>query len=143
MGMGAAILQKSLVFKNSKIALFYITPSVPFSLLLQPIKQPKTCKILEPQHISHIYFWKKIRTIFQIGVNLLNKTQLITFVSSNSTDGEVYLTHHYMIKFVNDLWQVGGFLRVLRFPPPIKLSAKDITEILLKEALNTIILTRM
>jgi hypothetical protein len=30
---------------------------------------------------------------------------------------------HYMIKFVSDLRQVGGFLRVLRFPPPIKLTA--------------------
>jgi hypothetical protein len=26
-------------------------------------------------------------------------------------------------KFVSDLWQVGGFLWVLRFPPPIKLTA--------------------
>jgi hypothetical protein len=38
-----------------------------------------------------------------------------------------------VIKFVIDLQQVGGFLRVLRFPPPIKL-----TEVLLKVALNTI-----
>jgi hypothetical protein len=30
---------------------------------------------------------------------------------------------HYVIKFVNDLRQVSGFLRVLRFPPPIKLTA--------------------
>jgi hypothetical protein len=27
----------------------------------------------------------------------------------------------YVIKFVSDLRQVGGFLRVLRYPPPIKL----------------------
>jgi hypothetical protein len=25
---------------------------------------------------------------------------------------------HYVIKFVNDLRHVGGFLRFLRFPPP-------------------------
>ena len=25
-------------------------------------------------------------------------------------------------KFVNDLWLVGGFLRILRYPPPIKLT---------------------
>jgi hypothetical protein len=25
----------------------------------------------------------------------------------------------YLIKFVSDLRQVGGFLQVLRFPPPI------------------------
>jgi hypothetical protein len=30
---------------------------------------------------------------------------------------------HYVIKFDSDLQQVGGFLRVLRFPPPIKLTA--------------------
>jgi hypothetical protein len=28
-----------------------------------------------------------------------------------------------MLKFVSDLPQVGGFLRVIRFPPPIKLTA--------------------
>jgi hypothetical protein len=31
---------------------------------------------------------------------------------------------HYVIKFVSDLRQVSGFLRVLRFPPPIKLSPR-------------------
>ena len=30
---------------------------------------------------------------------------------------------HYVIMFVSDLRQVGGFLRVLRIPPPIKLTA--------------------
>jgi hypothetical protein len=30
---------------------------------------------------------------------------------------------HCVIKFVSDLRQVGGFLRVVRFPPPIKLTA--------------------
>ena len=30
---------------------------------------------------------------------------------------------HYVIKIVSDLRQIGGFLRVLRFPPPIKLTA--------------------
>jgi hypothetical protein len=30
---------------------------------------------------------------------------------------------HYVIKIVIDLRQVSGFLRVLRFPPPIKLTA--------------------
>ena len=31
------------------------------------------------------------------------------------------LIQHDVIKFVSDLQQVGGFLRVLRFLPPIKL----------------------
>ena len=33
--------------------------------------------------------------------------------------------------------QVGGFLRVMRFPPTNKTSCHDIAEILLKVALNT------
>ena len=32
---------------------------------------------------------------------------------------------HYVIKFVSDLRQVGGFLQVFRFPPPIKLTATN------------------
>ena len=36
---------------------------------------------------------------------------------------EVYSIQHYVIKFVSDLRQVGGFLWVLQFPPPIKLIA--------------------
>ena len=44
-------------------------------------------------------------------------------VSLNPSNGEVYYIQHYVIKFVSDLRQVGGFLRVLRFPPPIKLTA--------------------
>jgi hypothetical protein len=43
-------------------------------------------------------------------------------VSSNLDQGEVY-NKYYVIKFVSDLQQVGGFLWVLRFPPPIKLTA--------------------
>ena len=31
--------------------------------------------------------------------------------------------NNYVIKFVSDLRPVGGFLRVLRFPPQIKLAA--------------------
>jgi len=44
-------------------------------------------------------------------------------VSLNIVHGEVYSIQHYVIKFVSDLRQVDGFLRVLRFPPPIKLTA--------------------
>jgi hypothetical protein len=43
-------------------------------------------------------------------------------VSSIPAHGEVYLIQHNMIKFVSDLRQVGCFLRVLRFLPPIKLT---------------------
>ena len=43
-------------------------------------------------------------------------------VSSNPAQGDVYSIQHYVIKFVSDLRQVSGFLRLLRFPPPIKLT---------------------
>jgi len=33
-------------------------------------------------------------------------------VSSNPVHGEVYSIQYYVIKFVSDLWQLGGFLRV-------------------------------
>jgi len=33
---------------------------------------------------------------------------------------EVYSMQHYAIKFVSYLRQVGGFLRILPFPPPVK-----------------------
>ena len=36
---------------------------------------------------------------------------------------EVYTIQHYVIKFVSDLRQVGGFFWVFRFPPPMKLTA--------------------
>ena len=43
-----------------------------------------------------------------------------TVESSNPAYVEVYSITHYVINFVSDLRQVGG---VLRFPPPIKLTA--------------------
>jgi hypothetical protein len=42
------------------------------------------------------------------------KQFMVTFCSN-------YSLQHYVIKFVRDLRQVGGFLRVPRFPLPIKL----------------------
>ena len=50
---------------------------------------------------------------------------------------------HYVVKFVSDLCQVRGFLRVLRFPPTNKADRHDKAEILLKVALSTITLTQI
>ena len=49
----------------------------------------------------------------------MQSVPITTDVGSNLDQGEM----HYVIKFVGDLRQVGGFLRVLPFPPPIKLTA--------------------
>jgi len=46
----------------------------------------------------------------------------IKFVSLNPVHSDVYSIQHYVIKFVSDFRQVGGFLRVLWFPPSIKLT---------------------
>jgi hypothetical protein len=56
---------------------------------------------------------------------------MINVVSSNPP--EMYSIQHNVIKFDSDLRQDGGFLLVLRFPPPIK---RYNTEILLKVVLN-------
>ena len=47
---------------------------------------------------------------------------------------------YYVIILVSALRQVSGFLQVLQFPPPIT-DLQDLTEILLKVALNTITVT--
>jgi hypothetical protein len=47
-------------------------------------------------------------------------------VSSNPSIGKMYSIQQYAIKFVSDLRQVGGFLRALWVPPPIKLTAKKL-----------------
>ena len=43
-------------------------------------------------------------------------------VSLSPVHGKVYSIQHYVIAFVSYLRQVCGFLRVLWFPPPIKLT---------------------
>jgi hypothetical protein len=43
--------------------------------------------------------------------------------NQNPVKGKVYSIQHYVIKFVSDLQKVGGFLRILLFPTPIKLIA--------------------
>jgi hypothetical protein len=57
-------------------------------------------------------------------------------VNSNHADGEVSSIQHYVRKLPVTC-EFGGFIRVLWFPPPIKLT-NDITEILLKVTLNII-----
>jgi predicted SprT family Zn-dependent metalloprotease len=49
-------------------------------------------------------------------------------VSSNPAHVGVYSIQHYMIKFASDLRQIGSFLLVLRFPPPIKLNIKNLSK---------------
>jgi hypothetical protein len=57
----------------------------------------------------------------------LLSVQLVSITTNvNPAHCEVYSIQHYVIKFVSDLQQVGGFLRVLRFPPSIKLPGERV-----------------
>ena len=66
-----------------------------------------------------------IGIVWQLDLQLPKQSvPIITkFVTSNPVHGDVYSIQHYVIKFVSDLQHVSGFLRVLRFPLPIKLTA--------------------
>jgi hypothetical protein len=55
-----------------------------------------------------------------IGLLPIQSVPITTNVMSSNTTQAI---QHYVIKFDNDLRQVGGFLRVLPFPPPIKLTS--------------------
>ena len=76
------------------------------------------------QHCQTTLSWSKYYSLVSIGVNRSVPVQSVTIttkvVSSTPVHGEVNSIQHYVIKFVSDLRQVGGFLR---YPPPIKLSA--------------------
>ena len=63
--------------------------------------------------------------VLQLDLQLPVQSVSITtnIVSSNPANGEVYSIQHCVIKFVSDLWQVGGFLRAFRFHPVIKLTS--------------------
>jgi hypothetical protein len=76
--------------------------------------------------------------VWQLDLQLPVQSVIITIniVSLNLAHGEVYSIQHYMIKFVSDLQQVSGFLID-------KTDRHDITEILLKVALNTTTLTQI
>ena len=58
-------------------------------------------------------------------------------VNSNPVHGEVYSIQHNVIKFVSGLRQVGGFPWGTPVFSTIKTDRHDITDVLLKVALNT------
>jgi hypothetical protein len=74
-----------------------------------------------------------LSTIFQL-ISWWSVFITTKVVTSNPVHGEAYSIEHYryVIKFVSNLRQVGGFLKVRRFPPPIKLTTTILAEILLK-----------
>ena len=53
-------------------------------------------------------------------------------VNSNPTDSELYSMHHYVIMFVSDLRQIGGFLRGNPVSSTNKTDNHDIAELVFK-----------
>ena len=58
---------------------------------------------------------------FLLNIHTFSAIVYISLSAPITTEGEVYLLQHYVIKFVSDLRQVGGFLRVLQFSPTNKI----------------------
>ena len=56
----------------------------------------------------------------------------------NPSHCEVYSIEHYVINYISELWQVGGFFPGTAVSSTSKTDRHDIAEILLKAALNTI-----
>jgi hypothetical protein len=66
-------------------------------------------KLHKPSGIYQLNQWRSSRGHGRMVVGLWVRIPL----------GEEYSIQYYVIKFVSDLRQVGGFLWVLWFPPPI------------------------
>jgi hypothetical protein len=82
------------------------------------------CSSAETQ-VCHRTFIIAAMIVLLLDLQLLVQLWSITtkVVSLNPVHDEVYSIQHYVIKFVSDVRKGGGFLRVVRFPPPIKLTA--------------------
>jgi hypothetical protein len=88
-------------------------------------------------HGSHFYLWRKQKypektiDLFQVSDFLRSVGRKVglffifftMYMNSNPAHCAMYSMQHYVIKFVTDLEQVDSFLRVLLFPPQIKVTA--------------------
>ena len=76
----------------------------------------------QPNHENHKKWYPTNKSDFTVGKFTTIYAITTNLVGSNHVHSEIYSIEHYVIKFVSDLRQVSGFLRVIRFPPPIKLT---------------------
>jgi hypothetical protein len=66
---------------------------------------------------------RRVRDRMLVGYTAQSVYITTEVVRWNLAHGEAYSLQNYMMKLVCVLRQVGGFFLVLRFPPPIKLTA--------------------
>ena len=101
---------------------FHLVVGAPYRLLQgvvyaqEELHSSMTMRIYVPSYRRFVYL------LFSSYVRHISSTWIILTCINHITIGEMYSIQHYVIKFVNHLRQVGGFLWVLRFPPPIKLT---------------------
>jgi hypothetical protein len=71
-------------------------------------------KIIIKSHESLPIVVRKDMDVYEHGglANFTSRQIKVKVVSSNPAHSEVYSIQHYVIKFVSDLRQVGGFLRL-------------------------------
>ena len=113
--------------------------AVSIKMCLYKIYNPERVYCIEMRGLS--WLWLNGSWIYNYLCNQLPSPLIV--VGSNPAHGEVHSIQIYVIKFVTDFRQIGGFLRVLQFPPPIQYDRHEITDILLKVVLNTITLTTL
>ena len=80
--------------------------------------------LTSPEYLAtgmHQYAVKKYSDTFPV-IKYLNIYHFVFPSIVPTAHGEVYSIQHYVMKFVR-LAQVGVFLRLHLFPPPIKLTA--------------------
>ena len=97
---------------NYRIASFNNTIYIVFSYLIKKSRYQIQCA----RRFSGIAF------ISTLKVKMLERQISCICCTSQSTIlhcGIVYSIQHYVRKFISDLGQVGGFLRVLQFPLPL------------------------
>jgi len=76
----------------------------------------------QPNHENHENWYPTNKSDFTVAEFTTIYAITTKLVRSDHVHSEIYSIQHYVIKFVSDLRQDGGFLRVIRFPPPIKLT---------------------
>ena len=93
-----------------------------------------------------VFLRKTLNVLFMyLDTHMLSAPITTKVVTSNTAHGGVYSIQHYVIKFISDLRQTTGlwfFLGTLVFST-IKTDRQDLSEILLKVALNTKTLTHI
>ena len=102
---------------------FIVDGEQPPANLLPPIAALQTFFAEKGKYIICHLVILRFRYNFNLQLPMQSVPITTKALSSRPVYGDVYSIQCYVKKFVSDFRQVGGFLRELWFPPPIKLTA--------------------